>query len=183
VETPAAGSFCRRAALSPARLAGVLARGVHSRRPSLDDPEERLMTTTELTPTPEPVAPDATVSRLVAGIIDDAQKLVRQQVEMLKSEVREDFRRSKRAAEYGSLGIVLLTVGFLGLVTSLAYLLHERFQYSLWASWGITGGIFLIAGAALAATSYILLERFNPLPDKTFNALQENLTWTNKPQS
>jgi hypothetical protein len=96
---------------------------------------------------------------------------------MLKAEVREDFRRSKRAAEFGGAGIVMLTVGFLGLVTALAYFLHEYYQFSMWASWGITGGLFLAVGGALAATSYILLERFNPLPDKTFTALQENLTW------
>jgi hypothetical protein len=117
------------------------------------------------------------VTALVSGILDDAQSLVRQQVEMLKAEVKEDFRRSKRAAEFGGLGIVMLTVGFLGLVASLAYFLHEYYRFSMWASWGITGGIFLLTGAALAATSYILLERFNPLPDKTFKALQENLSW------
>lgn len=123
------------------------------------------------------------VTTLVSGILDDAQKLVRQQVEMLKAEVREDFRRSKRAAEFGSMGIVLLTVGFLGLVSALAFFLHEQYQYSMWASWGITGLIFLAAGCALAATSYILLERFNPLPDKTFHALQENLSWKTEPKN
>jgi hypothetical protein len=122
-------------------------------------------------------APNGNVTNLVSGILDDAQKLVRQQIDMLKAEVREDFRRSKRAAEFGSLGVVLLTVGFLGLVMALAYFLHEYYQFSLWASWSITGGLFLLVGGALAATSYILLERFNPLPDKTFNALQENLSW------
>ena len=71
----------------------------------------------------------------------------------------------------------MLTVGFLGLVTALAMALHDYYGFSLAASWGITGGIFFLVGAGLAATSYILLERFNPLPDKTFNALQENLTW------
>lgn len=141
------------------------------------------MTTTEIPLTESPPPTQANLTGLVSGILDDAQKLVRQQVEMLKSEVREDFKRSKRAAEYGSLGIVLLTVGFLGLVTALAYVLHEKFQFAMWASWGITGGIFLLAGGALAITSYILLERFNPLPDKTFNALKENVTWTNNPQS
>jgi len=124
-----------------------------------------------------PAAPSGNVTGLVSGILDDAQKLVRQQIDMLKSEVREDFKRSKRAAEYGGLGIVLLTVGFLGLVAALAYFLHEQYQFSMWASWGITGLIFLLVGGALAATSYVLLERFNPLPDKTFNALQENLSW------
>ena len=110
-------------------------------------------------------------------LLDDAQKLAHQQLEMLKAEVREDFQRSKRAAEYGGLGIVLLTVGCLGLVMALANFLHEHYQFSLWASWGITGGLFLLIGGALAATSYILLERFNPLPDKTFDAIKENLSW------
>lgn len=117
------------------------------------------------------------VTKLVSGIIDDAQRLLGQQVEMLKAEVKEDFRRSKRAAEFGALGVVMLTVGFLAVVAALGFFLHEYYQFSLGASFGIIGGLFLIAGGALAATSYILLERFNPLPDKTFNALQENLTW------
>jgi len=121
--------------------------------------------------------PTGNVSTLVSEIIDDARKLVRQQVEMLKSEVREDFRRSKRAAEFGGLGIVLLTVGCLGLVMALANFLRENYQLSEWLSWSITGGLFLLVGGAFAATSYILLERFNPLPDKTFSALQENLSW------
>ena len=136
------------------------------------------MTDTEVRATHDTPPPAAgTVTGLVSSILDDAQKLVRQQMDMLKAEIREDFRRSKRAAEFGGLGIVLLTVGFLGLVAALAYFLHESYQFSMWASWGITGLIFLLIGGALAATSYILLERFNPLPDKTFHALQENLSW------
>jgi hypothetical protein len=139
------------------------------------DTESRPNTETSSTPA------NGNLTGLLSGIIDDAQKLVRQQIDMLKSEVREDFQRSKRAAEFGGMGIVLLTVGFLGLVTALAFFLHEYYQFSLWVSWSITGGLFLLVGGALAATSYILLERFNPLPDKTFNALQENLSWqTNK---
>jgi len=124
---------------------------------------------------------EGTVTKLVSGILDDAQKLVRQQMEMLKAEVREDFQRSKRAAEFGGMGIVLLTVGFLGLVMCLAYAFHDFYGFSMWASWGITAAIFLLSGGALAVTSYILLERFNPLPDKTFKALQENLTWKTNP--
>jgi hypothetical protein len=120
------------------------------------------------------------VTGLVSGIINDTQTLLRQQAEMLKAEVREDFQRSKRAAEFGAVGIVSATVGALGLVTALAYLLHDQFGFKMWASWGIVGALFLIVGVALGSFSYILLERFNPLPDKTFNALKENLTWQTK---
>ena len=124
-----------------------------------------------------PAAPAGSVTGLVSGIINDAQTLLKQQTEMLKAEVREDFKRSKRAAEFGALGIVCATVGALGLITALAYLLHEQYAFKMWASWGIVGGLFLVAGIALGGFSYILLERFNPLPDKTFNALKENITW------
>lgn len=124
--------------------------------------------------------PSSSVTGLVTGIISDAQTLLKQQTEMLKAEVREDFKRSKRAAEFGAVGIVFTTVGALGLITALAYLLHEQYDFKMWASWGIVGGLFAIAGGACAAFSYVLLERFNPLPDKTFNALKENLTWQTK---
>lgn len=143
------------------------------------------MSTTDTAP-PTAAKPDDTsrtepsVTRLVSGIIDDAQKLLRQQADMLKAEVREDFQRSKRAAEFGALGIVFATVGAMGLITALVYVLHEQFHFAMWASWGIVGGLFMIAGVALGGFSYVLLERFNPLPDKTFNALKENLTWQTK---
>ncbi|HSQ55689.1 MAG TPA: phage holin family protein [Gemmata sp.] len=129
-------------------------------------------------PPDDPPRPgNGTLTALVTGIVDDVHSLVRQQVEMLQAEVKEDFRRSKRAAEFGALGIVMLTVGILGIIAAGVYFLHEHYQLSMWVSWGIIGGCFLIVGAALAITSYVMLERFNPLPDKTFNALQENLTW------
>ncbi|HEY1186859.1 MAG TPA: phage holin family protein [Gemmata sp.] len=120
------------------------------------------------------------VAGLVSGIIGDAQTLLRQQAEMLKSEVREDFKRSKRAAEFGAIAIVCTTVGALGLITAVAYLLHEQFQFKMWASWGMVSLAFLGVGGALGWFSYVLLERFNPLPDKTFNALKENVTWQTK---
>lgn len=125
-------------------------------------------------------APASSMTGLVSGIINDAQTLLRQQAEMLKAEVKEDFKRSKRAAEFGAVGIVFTTVGALGLITALAYLLHEQYAFKMWASWGIVGTLFACIGAACATFSYMLLERFNPLPDKTLNAMKENITWQTK---
>jgi hypothetical protein len=138
------------------------------------------MATEPTPPANNTLPPGQSVSGLVSGILDDAQTLFKQQVEMFKAEVREDFRRSKRAAEYGALGVVLATVGALGLVTAIVYLLHEQYQFTMWASWLIVGGAFTVAGVAFGFASYYLLERFNPLPDKTFSALQENLSWKTK---
>ncbi len=121
-----------------------------------------------------------TVTGLVAGIIADAQTLLRQQAEMFKAELHQDFQRSKRAAEFGALGIVCTTVGVLGLMSALAYLLHEQFQFAMWASWGMVGGLFFLAGVASGGVSYVLLERFNLLPDKTIRSLKDLLAWKTK---
>lgn len=135
--------------------------------------------TYDATNTPPGPAPQ-TVTGLVSGIVNDAQTLLRQQADMLKAELKEDFKRSKRAAEFGALAVVFATVGALGLITALAWILHEQAGFKMWASWGIVGGLFTAVGVACGAFSYILLERFNPLPDKTFNALKENVTWQTK---
>lgn len=122
--------------------------------------------------------PNGTVTSLVSGILDDAQKLVRQQFDLLKTELREDIQKSKRAAQFGGLGAVMLTVGFVALVATIAYLLHDEFHLAMWASWAITSGIFLVIGAAFAATSYLLMEHV--VPNKTLQALQETLQWKTK---
>lgn len=127
-------------------------------------------------------SPQGTVTELVAGIINDVQKLARQQMDMLKAEVREDMTRSKHALVMGGLGVAMLTVGGLALVFGLVYLLRDQAGLSEWAAWLIFAGICLAGGAALGFLARNLFESFNPLPDKTFNALQENLTWNTHPQ-
>jgi len=133
---------------------------------------------------PAPVAgTPPTITELVSGIITDAQKLGRQQIDMLKAEFKEDLSRTKRATVFGGVGIVLSTVGALTLVAALVFVLNEQFHLSHWASAGIVGGIFLAAGVTFGVIAQNLFESFNPLPDKTFGALQENLTWKTQPQA
>jgi len=124
-----------------------------------------------------------TITELVSGILNDAQKLGRQQIDMLKAEFKEDLSRTKRATIFGGIGVTLATVGGLTLVAFLVALLDEAAGFSVWASCLIIGGILLAAGITFGVIAQQLFESFNPLPDKTFNALQENLTWKTEPQT
>src|SRR3954453_18620390 len=105
-----------------------------------------------------------TVTELARGILDDMQRLGKQQIDMLKSEFQEDLRRTKRATEFGGLGIVNMTVGGLALVACLVFVLHEQFQITMWASCLIIGGVLTGVGVALGLTARNLFESFNPLP-------------------
>jgi hypothetical protein len=128
--------------------------------------------------TPDPSTPS--ITNLVTGILEDGRTLAKQQMEMFKSEVREDLQHSILAAQYGGIGIVLGTVGALGFITALVYLLHEQVGLQMWISWGIIGLAFSAAGVVCAVVSNRLINKFNPLPDKTFNAIKENITWNTK---
>lgn len=131
----------------------------------------------------EPPAPTGTVTELVSGIVGDVQRLARQQMEMLKAEVREDMSRSKQALVLGGVAIAMLTIGGMALVFGLVYLLRDQAGLTEWGAWLIFAGVCLTAGVVLGFLARNLFESFNPLPDKTFNALQENLTWQTQPQS
>jgi len=120
----------------------------------------------------------SSVADLLSGILDDAQTLIRQQAAMLRAEIREDALRTLSVLEYLSVGAVLAAVGGLFLMISLVYLLNYFVPtLPLWACWAILGGIDLAGGAVAIVVGRKLYATYNPLPDKTLNAIEENLTW------
>lgn len=142
------------------------------------------MTADTTSPTLRPAdTPHGTVTELVSGIIGDVQKLARQQLDMLKAEIREDMARTKRAMVFGGVGVALLTIGGMALIFALVYLLRDAGHLPEWGAWLLFAGICTAAGVAIGIYARNLFESFNPLPDKTFNALQENLTWQTQPQA
>jgi hypothetical protein len=125
------------------------------------------------------------LTELVSGIVTDAQTLLRQQVVMLRSEFREDMRRTKEAAKYMGIGATVATVGTLFLLVALVYLLQWLTAPHLpeWACWAIVGGVLAVGGLIAMYAGKRIFDSFNPLPDKTANALQENVSWITSRQS
>jgi len=120
---------------------------------------------------------ERTVTELVAGIADDAQHLIRQQYQMLRAEVREDIRRTKSAIKYLGLGAAGMMVGALFLVVALPLFLNWMFVLPAFAGWAIIGALLLLLGVVGLFAGKHIFQKNNPLPDKTLNALEENLSW------
>lgn len=132
--------------------------------------------------TRQPLAPtqsggEPTLTQLVAGIADDAQRLIHQQYQMLRAEVKEDIRRTKSALVYMGFGIGASVIGVLFLVVALPLLVNWGFNLPSWAGWAIIGGVMLAAGLIGLFVGRGIFMKNNPLPDKTLNALEENLSW------
>jgi len=135
------------------------------------------------TPPAAPVRSEPTVTELVSGIVNDSQKLIRQQIDLVKAEVKHDIKRTADGAKYYGVGFGLCLVAVFFLLVSLVYLLGWLFpQLPEFACWAITGGVLLAGGLVAFYLGKRVFDSFNPLPDQSMHALQENLSWLANPQ-
>jgi len=123
-----------------------------------------------------PPESEQNMSTLVTGILNDAQLLFRQQVDMVRQEVRADFRKTKEAAVPMAIGTWLVLLGSALLSVTVALLLRAA-GLDLWACFAIVGGVVALVGGGLFYAGKKKFESFNPLPDESAKALQENLEW------
>jgi hypothetical protein len=119
----------------------------------------------------------------VAGIVSDAQELLKQEVELFKSEVREDVRKTRDAAIRLGAGAGVTAVGALFVCVMLVLLLHWTVPaIYLWAWFGIVGFGLVACGAALLYLGRSKLTSFNPLPEQSVEALRENVRCITNPK-
>jgi len=118
-----------------------------------------------------------TLTELVSGIADDAQRLIQQQYQMLRAEVKEDLRRTKSAVAYMGFGAGAVAIGAVFLAVAVPLLINWAFGFAPWVGWAIVGGVMLVVGIIGLFAGKRIFEKNNPLPDKTLNALEENLSW------
>jgi hypothetical protein len=121
---------------------------------------------------------ESTVTPLLRGILDDTQKLFRQELALAKVEVREDALRARDAVVGLSLGALSGALSFIFTCFSVVYLL---ITYSpdlpLW-------GAFAIMAAVLAVVSWFFTIRgarkarqIRGYPQETMGSLHEGFQW------
>jgi hypothetical protein len=122
--------------------------------------------------------PEPSVASLVAGVVNDAQELIRQQFALLRSEVVAELRQARTAAISMSVGVGLAAVGALLLILMAIHALDAYTELPLWACFGIVGGALAAGGGALlylggreAADVHLMP------PVQTAEAMKENMAW------
>jgi hypothetical protein len=125
---------------------------------------------------------DTSVTKLVTGILHDAEELFKQQVALFKHEVREDLRKTRDAVAPLAVGAVVAALGGFMLLFALGYLIHEAGGLPRWAAFGIVALSFLILGGGLLYAGKKKFDSFNPLPDESADALKENVQWIVNPK-
>jgi hypothetical protein len=122
------------------------------------------------------------VATLVEGIVADGEKLLRQQFDLFRQEMREEIHEAKTAAIRIGAGVYLFALA--GGLSSLmlVHLLHRSTRLPLWGCYGIVGGLAAAAGAGTLNPAVKRIGDLGLLPH-TRDALRQNVSWLKKQTS
>jgi membrane-bound ClpP family serine protease len=113
------------------------------------------------------------MSSLVGGIIEDIQRLFRQEIALARREIQAEWAKTKSAAVLLGSGIAVLALGgvLLGVMCAklLALVLPE------WAGFAIAGVVFIILGGILIASAVATINRIHVVPPRTAQSLEEDI--------
>jgi Putative Actinobacterial Holin-X, holin superfamily III len=120
---------------------------------------------------------ESTLAQLLTGLIQDAQKLLRQEVALATHEIRIEFWNTIRAVMFLGIGIGIAAIGGWLLILMLVHLLQALTALPLWVCYGIVGGLFAAGGVVLLVLGKRKLARLHLMPQKTVETMQENVQW------
>jgi H+/Cl- antiporter ClcA len=124
------------------------------------------------------------MASLVGGIINDAQNLVRQEITLAKTEIQQEFNKTKTAAASLGVGGIIAFLGGIFLCFMLVHLLHwvtlpsghanyDPAQLPLWACHGIVGFVLLLAGGVFLYRGVAKASEIQIPPKQTTETLKE----------
>ncbi|MEE1930303.1 phage holin family protein [Streptomyces sp. TRM 70351] len=132
-------------------------------------------------PSAQPDREDTSVGELLSAVTSDAQKLFRQEVELAKTEIRQEATKAGKAA--GMFG----GAGFAGYMTALFGSLAAVFGLAnvmdwAWAALIITA-VWAVVGVVMYLKARSEMEKVNPKPERTVESLKEDAEWARHPTS
>jgi len=123
---------------------------------------------------------EPTVTHLVSGIASDLGRLIEQQAELLRAEIRLNLRRTRDAAVLSAVGAAMFALAGMALVLTVGLGLNALFpDLPLWASFGCVLLALVAVGALVLYLGGQKWRRVHPFPEESAQALKENLQCLN----
>lgn len=126
------------------------------------------------------VPPDEpSLGQLVGELTEDLSRLMRQELELAKAEIRQEATKAGKAA--GMLG----AAGFAGYMTAVLLSLALAFGLATFMGLGwatlVVAVLWGIVGFALFSAGRSRLRQVNPKPERTIETLKEDAEWARHP--
>jgi hypothetical protein len=117
------------------------------------------------------------LTALVGGIVNDLQQLIRQELQLARTEVKQEVDKAKAAAVSLAAGAGMACVAGLMLCHMVVYILHEVAELPVWGSYGIVGGALAVFSGLLLAIGRAKASDVQVIPPKTAETMKENVQW------
>ena len=115
------------------------------------------------------------IGSLISGTLKDLQELVRAEVQLAKTELKEDAKTIGSAAGMVVAAAVLGLVGLIVLMIGVAWLLAESMDR--WLAFGIVGVVLLALAGILALVGKNRVSAASLKPEQTIETLKEDQAW------
>jgi uncharacterized membrane protein YqjE len=117
---------------------------------------------------------DMTVGELVFEVSDRASVLVREEIELAKTEVTEKFNKLLRGSVAGLAAGVFILLALALAMHGVAWLLNDLVFNNPWAGFFVEAGIFLLVAAAAGLFAWRSFKRgAPPTPDMAIEEAKE----------
>ena len=114
---------------------------------------------------------------LVGSVARDAERLVGQHVDLLRSELRQGVREAPAALATIGAGAGLVVAGGVLGTLMVVHGLHKSTRIPLWGCYGLVGGVLAAVGGGLVAAGTRRAAAISVVPRETIAALSEDLEW------
>jgi hypothetical protein len=115
------------------------------------------------------------IGALISGLLKDLQDLVRAEVQLAKTELKEDATAAGRGIGFIAGGALIGLVGFIFLMLALTYFLNRWLDE--WLSALLVGAVLVVVAAILFFNGRDKLSATNLTPDQTITTLKEDQEW------
>lgn len=117
------------------------------------------------------------MAALVGDIIQDAQKLIRQELALARTEIQCEWTKAKSAAVVFSAAAAVCGLGGILLAFALVHGLGAITGLPLWLDYAIFSAAFFAVGLLLFVKGRGQARQVDFVPHETVNTVKENVQW------
>jgi Putative Actinobacterial Holin-X, holin superfamily III len=138
---------------------------------------------------PQPSA-DLSVASVVGDVAADVVRLLRQEVQLARTELRAEATKAAKGVRSIAVGAVALHLVAISISAGAVLALSQALPKYLprltdWATaiaTGVVAALWLVVGLVLLGTGRRRLRRVSPIPQQTVESLKEDIAWLRRPR-
>jgi uncharacterized protein YhhL (DUF1145 family) len=121
------------------------------------------------------VAEERSVSDVLQDILRNLQDMVRFEIRLAKTEIREEVREAVTSGIWIAAGTVGAVSAWIFLLWTLAYALATRMP--MWAATLVIAVVMIAVATILLMGGVQRARRIQPMPERTVESVKESLEW------